>query len=148
MTYSAGQRVQGFNLPSPSTAYAVGSTGLTTSSATYADIVGATVTFNTVNSTAVVLVFGVSDISFNTQVAGAVATFQCVVDGNAQTSVGVFECKQTATNTERATVAQNWQVALATPGSHTIKLQGAVTSAATAAFRGTQTTLTVLILDF
>jgi hypothetical protein len=130
--------------PAPYLVSAAASSGLTIGSATAADIPGATITITTAQPNAVVQVSGVFDIL--TVTAGNIAAVgTCVVDGATQAGQAIFVI---ITSNSRATVAQNWNVALAAAGSHTIKFQGATSPGVSATFNATHTTLTALVLDW
>lgn len=140
----AGARIKAVNTPAPSVVSAAASGTLSATTTTAADITGATVTFTTVNANAVALVIGVFDV--NTTATGSTAVGTCVADGATQNSEAIHAL---TTLNSRETVSQAWNVALASAGSHTIKLQGALSTASgTASFGATHTTITVLVLDW
>ena len=86
-----------------------------------ADVTGATITFTTVNANTQVHVTA----SFDIRTAAWTSSGWCAgylnVDGANQTEPAYFA--PSAAN-QWATVAQSWDIVLATPGSHTLKLQG------------------------
>lgn len=141
----AGDRLVASAAKHPFVVSAAASANLTATTTTVTDITGATVTFNTVQSAAVVIVWGVFDIGVNTG-AAALAEGFCSIDGVQQTAVAMT---QLITTGIRGTVAQIWTATLSGSGSHTIKLRGALnTAAGSAAFNQTNTTITVQVNDF
>lgn len=142
---SSGDRIVASGLKHPFTVSAAASANLVATTATVTDITGASVTFNTVQSAAVVVVWGVFDISVTTGAASLGQGF-CTVDGTQQTALAI---QQLVTTGLRQTVAQVWNVTLSGSGSHTIKLRGNNNNAAgTATFNQTNTTITVQVYDF
>lgn len=142
----AGDRIVASGLKHPFLQAAAASADLTLAATTTpSDITGASVTFNTVQSAASVVVWGVFDISVS--VSGAsVAEGLCSVDGVTQTAQGLTQLQTVGT---RNTVAQVWAVTLSGSGSHTIKLRGMLSAAAgTAVFHQVHTTITVQVYDF
>lgn len=142
-TPTAGQRIKAATTPAPYIVSAAATGNLTTSSATAADIPGATVTIITAQPNASVQVTGIFDVTTTATGGNAVGT--CVVDGTTQAGQAIHA---NITNSDRQTVSQVWTVPLATAGSHTIKLQGAVTTAGTDQFSLTHTTINLLVLDW
>jgi hypothetical protein len=142
---NAGDRIVASGLKHTFLVAAAASSNLTATTTTVTDIAGATVTFNTVQGAANVLIIGVFDIA--TSVAAAsVAVGHCSVDGVDQTAQALW---QLVTASARATVTQVWQAALSGSGSHTIKLRGALSVASgTAGFGSPHTTITVQVFDF
>lgn len=142
---NAGDRIVASGLKHPFVVSAAASGSLTSTTATVNDITGATVTFNTVQLSANILVWGVFDISVGTS-AASLAYGYCTADGNQQTARAVM---QLVTVGLRDTVTQVWQVTLSGAGSHTVKLQGSLNgSAGSATFNQTNTTITVQVYDF
>lgn len=139
----AGARIKAANTPDPYIVSAACSSTLSISSATAADIIGATITITTQQPNASVMVTGIFDITVSSTGGTGIGT--CVVDGATQSGQAP---KGLVTSGDRNTVSQMWNVALATAGSHTIKLQGAGTGAGTAQFNTTHTTITALVLDW
>lgn len=139
----AGARIKAANTPAPYVVSAACSGNLSTSSATAADIAGATVTFSTAQANATAMVIGVFDVTTSSTGGNGVGT--CVVDGSTQSGQAIHAL---ATLNDRDTVSQVWPVTLSAAGSHTIKLQGAATSTGTALFGNTHSTITVLVLDW
>lgn len=142
---NAGDRIVASGLKHPFYTSAAASASLTMTTTTVTDITGATVTFNTVQAAATVIVWGVFDTSVNTSGA-SLATGTCYIDGTAQTAAAIF---QLITAGLRATITQVWTATLSGSGSHTIKLRGNLNAAAgSATFNQTHTTITVQVNDF
>lgn len=139
----AGGRIKAANTPAPYVVSAACSGNLTTSSATPADIAGATVTFTTAQANASVMVIGVFDMTTSSTGGNGVGT--CVLDGSTQSGQAVHGL---VTTSDRDTVSQVWNVTLSSAGTHTIKLQGSATASGTVVFSNTHTTITVLVLDW
>ncbi|MDI9885306.1 hypothetical protein QMZ92_13110 [Streptomyces sp. HNM0645] len=120
-TVTAGQmdRVQ----PTPYEGAASGA--LTSTTTTYADIPGATVTLTTKAANATY----VAEATLDANVVGTSPTIlmvgRLVVDGVADTGLAI----KGMVVADRATISGRWKGTLAAAGSHTLKLQGALTSA-------------------
>lgn len=142
---NAGDRIVASGLKHPFVVSAAASGNLTVTTATVTDIPGATVTFNTVQSSSTVVVWGV----FDTYVSATAASFAqgyCTIDGVQQTASSI---QQLITAGLRQTVAQIWTATLSGAGSHTIKLRGNNPGAiGTGVFNQTNTTITVQVYDF
>jgi hypothetical protein len=146
MALTAGQRLTTTNLSQPFVVQAYCSSSLTQSTNTAADIVGATVTFNTVGTNVQALIQGVFDMATTTPAANF-ALGTCVVDGGA--ALGAECVLENDTTNYRGTGTQVWLVTLAAAGSHTIKLQGNLTSSAgVCTFNASHTGITVTVFDF
>jgi hypothetical protein len=142
---NAGDRIVASGLKHPFQVAAAASANLTMTTTTVTDITGATVTFNTVQAAATVLVWGVFDTSV-TSSGASLATGSCYVDGVAQTPAAIAQLQTVGT---RYTIGQVWTATLSGSGSHTIKLRGNLnTAAGTAIFNQTHTTITVQVNDF
>ena len=142
---NAGDRVVASGLKHPFVVSAAATGNLTVTTATVADIPGASVTFSTVQSAASVVVWGVFDTSV-TGTAASLAQGYCTVDGVQQTASSI---QQLQTAGLRQTVAQVWVATLSGSGSHTIKLRGNNPGAAgTGVFNQANTTITVQVYDF
>jgi hypothetical protein len=142
---NAGDRIVASGLKHPFLNSAACSVALTVSGTAVTDITGATVTFNTVQSTSTVMILGVYDITVST--TGATVIGHCSVDGTDQTAQALLQL--TGSTGLRATVGQVWTATLSGSGSHTIKLRGALTVASgSATFNTTTTTITVMTYDF
>lgn len=140
----AGSRIKAANTPDPYilSAPATSSTAISGTPAT--DLTGATITFTTAQPNASVLVTGVFDAQ--TTATGAVGVGTCVVDGATQSGQATWGL---TTLNARGTVTQVWNVTLATAGSHTIKLQGALSSASgTVTYGTTHTNINLLVMDW
>lgn len=125
------------------TAAASATLSLTTSEQ---DVSGATLTVTTLAANAKALVFAV----FNARVVSASASAQINgflnVDGSTITApVARF---LNTTNSSRATVAQVWEVSLATAAAHTFKLRGSISAAGgTYEILAPDTTITVMVVE-
>jgi hypothetical protein len=98
---------------------------LTVSTTTYADIVGATVTFTTTAANARFKAEAIFDASVGTVSGTNLMVGRLVVDGTPDSGgLAVYAMDVQ----DRATVAQQWTGTLAAAGSHTLKLQGACTA--------------------
>lgn len=142
---NAGDRIVASGLKHPFAVAAAASASLTATTTTVTDITGASVTFNTVQSAANVVVWGVFDVSVSST-GLSLATGSCNIDGTQQTAQAIF---QLITAGLRATIAMVWQATLSGSGSHTIKLRGNLNAAAgTAVFNQTNTVVAVQVYDF
>lgn len=142
---NAGDRIVASGLKHAFAVSAAASGSLTVTTATVTDITGATVTFNTVQSAASVVVWGVFDVSV-TGTAASFAQGYCTIDGTQQTA---SQIQQLITAGLRQTLTQVWTATLSGSGSHTIKLRGNNPGAAgTGVFNQTNTTITVQVYDF
>lgn len=143
-TPTAGGRVIGAHTPAPYIVNAASSGSITVSGTTATDVPSATVTVTTAQANAVVQVIGVFDML--TASTGATAVGTCVVDGSTQTGQAIHTL---TTLNGRETVAQVWPVTLSAAGSHTIKLQVALSSASGSVQVGsTHTTITATVYDW
>lgn len=143
-TPTAGGRIYAAHTPAPYVQNAPSTSALSTGSATPGNIPGCSITITTVNANAVVMVTGIFDITTTTSgTSTTVGTL--VVDAATQSGEATW---QLVTNTARGSVAQVWNVSLATAGSHTFTLQGATTGGGLATFNFPHTTLNMLVLDW
>ncbi|NNJ04142.1 hypothetical protein HHX38_08340 [Streptomyces sp. PKU-MA01144] len=103
----------------------VASGALTSTTTTYADIPGATLTLTTKAANATYI----AEATLDANVVGTSPTILMVgrlmVDGVADTGLAV----KGMVVADRATISARWQGTLAVAGSHTLKLQGALTAA-------------------
>lgn len=99
---NAGDRIVASGLKHPFVVAAAASANLAATTSTVTDITGASVTFNTVQSAASVVIWGVFDIT-TTSAATSTAVGHCSVDGTDQTAQALW---QLATATARGTVIQ------------------------------------------
>lgn len=143
-TPTAGGRIYAAKTPAPYLANAPSTSALSTGSATAANVPGCSVTITTVNANAVVQVTGIFDIT-TTTAGSSTAVGTLVVDGSTQSGEATH---QLVTTSDRDSVAQVWNVPLATAGSHTFTLQGATTGGGLATFNFPHTTLNMLVLDW
>jgi len=141
MAILAGQIVTAgqLNRLRPSTYFAQCSSALTKSDTTNVDITGATVTFSTTAANAEYAVYAVFDCAVGTSSASTRMLGRIVTDGSAEPGFGIHEMD----NLDRDTVSAVAKGTLAAAGSHTIKLQGALSAAAGS---GTFQTFTFLMV--
>lgn len=99
---------------------------LTRTDTTYADISGASITFTTLTDFAIYVVDAEFDCAVGTSSASTDMNGRIVVDGVAEAGLA----KHQMDNLDRDSVYTTARGSLATPGSHTIKLQGALSAAA------------------
>jgi hypothetical protein len=140
----AGDRLVASGAKHPFIVSAAASASLTLAAAA-ADVVGASVTFNTVQAAATVVVWGVFDVSVSVS-AVVVALGLCSVDGVIQTAQATYQLEASSL---RGTVSQVWAATLSGSGPHTIKLRGQLSTAGgTSVMNQTHTTITVMVNDF
>ncbi|URM90425.1 hypothetical protein LUW75_10920 [Streptomyces sp. MRC013] len=128
MPILAGRKVTAdeFNRLRTGLYFAQATSSLTRVDATYADVPGASVTFTTTGANAEYAVYAVFDCAVGTAAATNRMLGRIVTDGVAEGGFAIHEMDQT----DRDTVATLARGTLAAAGSHTIKLQGALSSAA------------------
>lgn len=145
MAFLAGERITAarLNRLRPSSYFAQASSSLTRTDTTYADIPGATVTFTTVAASAEYTVTGVFDCAVGTVSASTRMLGRIVTDGNAELGFAIHEMDTLDRDTD-TTVAKG---TLTTAGSHTIKLQGALSAAAGSGTFQTFTQILVTITE-
>jgi len=122
---------------------AVASSSLTRTDTTYADITGATVTFTTAAANATYAVIAFFDCAVGTTSTTTDMNGRIVVDGVADSGLA----KHQMDNLDRDTVGTTAKGTLALAGSHTIKLQGALSAAAGSGTFQTFTNLLVLVTE-
>jgi hypothetical protein len=105
---------------------AVETSTLTRTTTTYADIEGCSITFTTETDLAVVVMYGVFDCAVGTSSASTDMNGQIVLDGVAEPVLA----KHQMDNLDRDSVTCINRNTIASPGSHTVKLQGALSAAA------------------
>lgn len=109
------------------------------------DITGCSVTFNTINDNALVLVVWTMDCDITVASAGTVALTQMTYDGVTHNTRQALKDLRTL---DRITVTQRDQVVLATAGSHTIKMQTQKTAAGgTCTLQTNHTGFTLVLYD-
>ncbi len=126
MAFASGQRVTAAQLNNITwKTLEARSTGNETVDVVLADVNGATLTITTPVANTVVTVWGYFDVG----TTGGTDTFigSLNVDGSGVTT---GEAHLEGAGSERATVAQSWEVTLASVGSHTLKLRRQKSSAA------------------
>lgn len=128
MAFLAGEKITAarLNRLRPSTYFAQATSSLTRTDTTYADITGATVTFSTTAANAEYTVIGVFDCAVGTASSTTRMLGRIVTDGVAEGGFAIHEMDTLDRDTD-TTVAKG---TLASAGSHTIKLQGALSAAA------------------
>nr|MDT0658020.1 hypothetical protein [Micromonospora sp. DSM 115978] len=124
----------------PTTYYAVCTTDLVAGN-TDQDVVGATVTFDTVFDNAVYVAEAVFDMDGVTSGSTSVCIGMLNVDGVTDSAQALSQVGS-ASASSRVTAAQRWHGTLASAGSHTIKLMGTTPSGGVK-INAVHTTLTV-----
>lgn len=127
MSFLSGERITAarLNRLAPVTYEAIESGILTRTTTTYADIPDATVTFSTVAANAVIVVDAEFDCAVGTLSAGTDMNGRVMVDGVAGTRLA----KHQMDDEDRDSVYMFEKFTLASAGSHTVKLQGALSAA-------------------
>jgi hypothetical protein len=105
---------------------AVCDVALTRTTATYADVSGCEITFDTETDGATVVMTGVFDAAVGTASAGTDMNGQTVLDGVAEPVLA----KHQMDTLDRDSVTSVNRNTISTAGSHTVKLQGALSAAA------------------
>lgn len=128
MAFLAGETITAarLNRLRPQAYFAQASASLTRTDTTNADITGATVTFTTTAANAEYSVVGVFDCAVGTASSSTRMLGRIVTDGVAEGGFAIHEMD----NLDRDTVTTVAKGTLAAAGSHTIKLQGALSAAA------------------
>lgn len=145
MAIAAGERITAarLNRLQPVDYHAVASASLTRTTTAYADITGATVTFTTTTANASYRVIAVFDCAVGTSSATTDMNGRIDVDGVAGTGLA----KHQMDNLDRDSVTLTEKGTLASAGSHTIKLQGALSAAAGSGTFQTTTNILVIITE-
>ena len=123
--------------------FAQASSALTKTDTTFADITGASITFTTAAANAEYTVDAVFDCAVGTTSASTRMLGRIVTDGVAESGFGIHEMD----NLDRDSVATVAKGTLAAAGSHTIKLQGALSAAAGSGTFQTFTMLKVVVFE-
>jgi hypothetical protein len=128
MAFLSGDRLTSARLSNiqPVTYFAQCDATLTRTDTTYADISGATITFNTATNNAKVVVDAEFDCAVGTLSTTTDMNGRIVIDGAAEPGLA----KHQMDVTDRDSVYTTTLATIATAGSHTIKLQGALSAAA------------------
>jgi hypothetical protein len=128
MAFLSGERITAarLNRLAPVTYEALASGSLTRTTTTYADVPDATVTFTTVAANAVIVVDAEFDCAVGTTSTTTDMNGRIMVDGVA----GVRLSKHQMDTLDRDTDYMFEKFTLAAAGSHTVKLQGALSAAA------------------
>lgn len=127
MAFLSGDRLTSARLSNiqPVTYFAQCDLALTRTDTTYADISGATITFDTATDNAKVAVDAEFDCAVGTAIAtGTDMNGRVVIDGAAEPGLA----KHQMDALDRDTVYTTTLATIATAGSHTIKLQGALST--------------------
>jgi hypothetical protein len=121
------------------------SSPLTSVNATYADIPGCSITLNTTAANAKYVASATFDCNVGNTSPTILMVGRMLVDGNPDSGLAI----KGMVVADRATVHMQWQGVLAALGSHTFKLQGALTAtlATGGTFQQTDTKLQVTILE-
>ncbi|MGW0869955.1 hypothetical protein ACWD3Z_05615 [Streptomyces sp. NPDC002740] len=105
--------------------YEAAATGpLAVANATYADIPGASITVVTAAAGATYRALGVFDCSVTTANSTILMVGRHMVDGVVDAGIAVYAMD----TLDRATIVMCWKGTLGAAGSHTLKLQGALTN--------------------
>jgi hypothetical protein len=140
----AGSRIKAANTPDPYMQQAPSTGGITVSGTAPTTVPGCSITITTAQANASVMVIGVFDM--NTVTTGNTAVGQCQIDGTTQAGEAIHAL---TTVNARETVSQVWVATLATAGSHTIALYGALAAAGgSCSISSPHTTLTVTVYDW
>lgn len=123
--------------------FAQASSTLTATTTTYADIPGATVTFTTTAPNARYVVWGVFDCRVSVVSSGTRMLGRIVTDGVAEAGFAIHQMVALDADTD-TTMASG---TLANAGSHTIKLQGALSAASGTGVFQVFTQVMVLVME-
>lgn len=145
MAFLSGERITAarLNRLGAVTYEAVASASLTRTTTTYADVPDATVTFSTVAANAVIVV----DAEFDCAVGGISATTDMNGRINVDGVAGTRLSKHQMDTLDRDTDYVFEKFTLASAGSHTVKLEGALSAAAGSGTFQTFTSLKVTVYE-
>jgi hypothetical protein len=147
MAFLAGEIVTAgrLNRLQPVTYEAIATALLTMTTATPADVPGASVTLTTAAADAAYTAVAVFDAEVLATSASVLMLGKLVVDGTSQSGVAVYGMD----TLDRATVVMTWTGTLGSAGSHTLKLQGNLTASLATGGRFNQgdTKITVTITE-
>ncbi len=147
MTFLAGERITAarINRLQPKTYVAACSSALTATTSTYADITGASITLTTETDNATYTAHAVFDMNVLATSGTILMVGRMQVDSVTDSGIAVYAMDALT----RATVAMSWRGTIASAGSHTFKLQGALTSglATGGAFQQDDTKIQVTIYE-
>lgn len=145
MAFLSGDRLTSVRLNNiqPVTYFAQADTLLTRTDTTYADISGASITFDTLTDDAIVIVDAEFDCAVGTVSATTDMNGRIMIDGVAEPGLA----KHQMDNLDRDSVYTTTRASLFTAGSHTIKLQGALSAAAGSGTFQTFTCLRVTVYE-
>lgn len=146
MRWIAGQRVTASRL-SRSTLSATSTVSLSPTTS-YADVVGATLTFTTTRPNVEVRVMAVADCGTLGAAPSStgILVVQLSVDGFGETNTCIWQGED---DDNRNTTFQDWNVVLAAAGSHTLKLRGRRVGGTQgdSSIRSGHTTITAIVED-
>ncbi|MEU2111817.1 hypothetical protein [Streptomyces sp. NPDC019507] len=119
---------------------------LAVSTAVYADIVGASVTFETTTANAKFKAEAIFDASVTTVSGTNLMVGRLVVDGTPDSGGLAVHAMDTQ---DRDTIAQHWTGTLPASGTHTLKLQGGCTASGSGAgsFLQSDTKIVVTVME-
>ncbi|TFE42507.1 hypothetical protein E3E14_25320 [Streptomyces sp. ICN441] len=148
MPFLAGQTVTAAQLEriQPKVHEGAATSALAVSTTTYADIPGATVTFDTAAANAKFKAEAIFDANITTVSGTNLMVGRLVVDGTPDSGGLAVYAMDTQ---DRATIAQQWTGTLPVAGSHTLKLQGACTASGSGAgsFLQSDTKIIVTVME-
>lgn len=145
MAFLAGERITAarLNRLRSQDYWALCTSALTRTDTTYADITGATVTFTTEAVNAEYNVVATYDCAVGTSSASTRMLGRIMTDGVAESVFGIHEMD----NLDRDSVVCTTKGTLTTSGSHTIKLQGALSAAVGSGTFQTFTSILVTVTE-
>lgn len=147
MSFLAGETITAgrLNRLQPVDYDAAATSALAVGNSTYADIPGCSITLTTGAANATYKAWAVLDCSVTAVSTTALMVGRHVVDGVVDTGIAVYAMD----TLDRATIAMMWRGTLASAGSHTLKLQGALTAtvASGGSFLQSDTKLMVTITE-
>lgn len=126
MSFLAGETITAarLNRLQPTDYDAIATGPLAVGNSTYADIPGCSINLNTSAANATYKAWAVFDCSVTTVSATALMVGRHVVDGVVDSGIAVYAMD----TLDRATIYMMWRGSLGAAGSHTLKLQGALTA--------------------
>ncbi len=147
MAFLSGERITAtrINRLQPKVYSAACSAALTATTSTYADITGASVTLTTDTDNAVYMATAVFDMNVLATSTTILMVGRMQIDGVTDSGIAVYAMDALT----RATVTMQWHGTISSAGSHTFKLQGALTNALATggAFQQDDTKLIVSIYE-
>lgn len=146
MGFLAGETITAgrLNRIQPTTYEEACTSALTVTTATYADITGASITLTTTADNAIYIAEAVFDCNVTGTSTTSLMVARLLVDGVVDSGIAVYAMD----TLDRSTIAMRWRGFLVAAGSHTLKIQGANTGAAgTGVFQQDDTKLQVTIYE-